>query len=468
MPFGIINDSIGESRMGKKLHMVSLGCPKNLVDSEVMLGLLSRNHYIVTPDEAQAEVIIVNTCSFIQEATKESIDTILRLSRYRRKGLCRRLIVCGCLPQRYSSRLLEELPEVDLFIGAGQFHLIDRLVEYAPKRLYVDNHPSFLYDHRTPRLISTPKHTAYVKIAEGCSRTCSFCTVPKLRGKYRSRHPGSVIEEVRQLASTGVREVVLVAQDTTSYGRDLNKGISLETLLTDMVRVEGIEWIRLLYAYPHPNHFQEGFIEVIAREEKICKYIDLPIQHVNDQILKYMKRGVTKSQLKQLIDTLRKRIPGLTLRTSLIVGFPGETKAHFRELARFVEEVQFDRIGIFRYSPEEGTPAASLSNQVPEGVKEDRYREIMEIQAKISLRKNRGLIGTIQRVLVEGYSTESRYLLKGRMASQAPDIDGQVYIIRGRAKDRMVNLRVTDACEYDVIGEISSGSSMAIRQFHVP
>jgi len=446
----------GESRMGKKLYMVSLGCPKNLVDSEVMLGLLSRDHYTITPDEAQADVIIVNTCSFIQEATEESIDTILRLSRYRREGLCRRLIVCGCLPQRYGFQLLEELPEVDLFIGTGQFHLIDRLVEHASQRLYVDTSPSFLYDHRTPRLISTPNHTAYVKIAEGCSRACSFCTVPKLRGRYRSRDPGSVIEEVSQLARTGAREVVLVSQDTTSYGRDLEKGIPLETLLRDMVRVEDIEWIRLLYAYPHPNLLKDGLIEVIAREEKVCKYIDLPIQHINDQILKNMKRGVTKGQLKQLIDTLRKKIPGLTLRTSLIVGFPGETKAHFRELVKFIEEVQFDRMGVFRYSPEEGTPAASLGNHVPEEVKEERYREVMEIQASISLGKNRGLIGTIQRVLVEGYSTESPYLLKGRMASQAPDIDGQVYITKGTAKHRMVNLRVTDASEYDVIGELSS------------
>ncbi len=442
--------------MGKRVHMVSLGCPKNLVDSEVMLGLLSRSHHTITPDETQAEVIIVNTCSFIREATEESIDTILRLSQYRREGLCRRLIVCGCLPQRYGSQLLEDLPEVDLFIGTGQFHLIDTLAEQAPQKLYVDTSPSFLYDHQTPRLISTPKHTAYVKIAEGCSRACSFCTVPKLRGRYRSRRPVSIIEEVAQLAHTGIKEVVLVSQDTTSYGKDLRERISLETLLRDMVRVEGIEWIRLLYTYPHPNLFTEGLIEVISREEKICNYIDLPIQHINAQILTDMKRGVREGQLKQLIDKLRRGIPGLTLRTSLIVGFPGETKVQFRELVEFVEEVQFDRMGVFRYSPEEGTPAASLGNRVPEEVKEDRYREIMEIQANISLRKNVGLIGTIQRVLVEGYSTESRYLLKGRMASQAPDIDGEVYITRGTATSRMVNLRVTHASEYDVVGEISS------------
>ena len=441
--------------MGKKVHMISLGCPKNLVDSEVMLGLLSRNHYIFTPDETQAEVIIVNTCSFIRDATEESIDTILRLSLHRREGLCRRLIVCGCLPQRYGPQLLEELPEVDLFIGAGQFHLIDTLIESAPRKLYVDNPPSFLYDHLTPRLISTPNHTAYVKIAEGCSRSCSFCTVPKLRGRYRSRDPASVIEEVSQLARAGIKEVVLISQDTTSYGKDLGRKISLETLLRDMAKTEDIEWIRLLYAYPHPNHFTNGLIEVIAREEKICKYIDLPIQHINDGILKAMKRGVREGQLKQLIDTLRMKIPGLTLRTSLIVGFPGETEAYFRELVKFVEEVQFDRMGVFRYSPEEGTPAASFGNHVPEEVKEDRYREIMEVQANISLRKNLGLIGTVQRVLVEGYCAETHYLLKGRMASQAPDIDGEVYITRGKASSRIVNLRVTHASEYDVIGEIT-------------
>ena len=442
--------------MGKKVHMISLGCPKNLVDSEVMVGLVSKRGHIITPDETHAEVIIVNTCSFIREATEESIDTILRISQYRRDGLCRRLIVCGCLPQRYGPQLLEELPEVDLFIGTGQFHLIDTLIESAPRKLYVDNPPTFLYDHLTPRLISTPNHTAYVKIAEGCSRHCTFCTVPKLRGRYRSRDPASVIEEVTQLARDGVKEVIIVSQDTTSYGKDLGRGISLETLLRDMVKTEEIEWIRLLYAYPHPNHFTNGLIEVIAREEKICKYLDLPIQHINDGILKAMKRGVTEGQLRQLIDTLRGKIPGLTLRTSLIVGFPGETESHFRELLTFVEEVQFDRMGVFRYSPEEGTRAASFGNPVPEGVKEDRYREIMEVQASISLRKNLGLIGTAQRVLVEGHCPETQYLLKGRMASQAPDIDGEVYITRGTASNRMVDLRVTHATEYDVIGEITS------------
>jgi ribosomal protein S12 methylthiotransferase len=441
--------------MGKKLHMISLGCPKNLVDSEVMLGLLSRRHYTITPDETQAEVIIVNTCSFIREATEESIDTILRVSQHKRNGLCRRLIVCGCLPQRYGPQLLEELPEVDLFIGTGQFHLIDGLIESAPRKLYMDDPPSFLYDHLTPRLISTPYHTAYVKIAEGCSRACSFCTVPKLRGRYRSREPASVIEEVIQLARAGIKEVVLVSQDTTSYGKDLRNGICLAPLLRDMAKTDGIEWIRLLYLYPDPKQFTDGLIEVIAREEKICKYIDLPIQHVDDKILRAMKRGVTGSQLRQLIATLRRKIPGLTLRTSIIVGFPGETEAHFRHLVKFIGEVQFDRMGVFRYSSEEGTRAVSFDNHVPEEVKEARYREIMELQADISLRKNLGLVGTIQRVLVEGYCPETRYLLRGRMASQAPDVDGEVYITRGSANNRLVNLRVTHASEYDVIGEIS-------------
>ncbi len=446
----------GEASMARKVHMISLGCPKNLVDSEVMLGLLSRSGHIITPDEAQAEVIIVNTCSFIREATEESIDTILRISQYRRHGLCRRLIVCGCLPQRYGPQLLEELPEADLFIGTGQFQLIDTLIESAPRKLYVDTPPTFLYDHLTPRQISTPNPTAYVKIAEGCSRSCSFCTVPKLRGRYRSREPASVIKEVSQLAHAGIKEVILVSQDTTSYGKDLGRGISMETLLRDMVKTEDIEWIRLLYLYPDPKHFTNGLIEAIAREEKICKYIDLPIQHINDRILKAMKRGVTEGQLRQLIDTVRGKIPGLTLRTSLIVGFPGETEDYFRQLVKFVEEVQFDRLGVFRYSPEEGTRAASFVNPIPQEVKEDRYREIMEAQASISLRKNLGLIGTVQRVLVEGVCPETPYLLKGRMTSQAPDIDGEVYITRGTASNRMVDLRVTHATEYDVIGEITS------------
>jgi len=437
--------------------MISLGCPKNLVDSEVMLGLLSKSGYLITPDETQAECIIVNTCSFIQEATEESIDTILRVSQHKRDGICRRLIVCGCLPQRYGHQLLEEFPEVDLLIGTGQFHLINTLMESAPRKLYADNPPSFLYDHTTPRLISTPRGTAYVKIAEGCSRACAFCTVPKLRGRYRSRDPASIVQEAAQLARAGIKEVILVSQDTTSYGRDLGKGISLETLLRDVAKTEDPEWIRLLYLYPDPNQLTNGLIEVIAREEKICNYIDLPIQHIDDGILKAMKRGVTGDQLRQLIETLRKKIPGLTLRTSLIVGFPGETEAGFRRLVKFLQEVEFDRIGVFQYSPEEGTPAASLGNQVPQGVKEARYREIMELQATISLKKNLGLIGTVQRVLVEGYCPETRYLLKGRMASKAPDIDGEVYITRGMATSRMVNLQVTHASEYDVVGEICRG-----------
>jgi ribosomal protein S12 methylthiotransferase len=439
--------------MGKRVHVTSLGCPKNLVDSEVMLGLLSRNDHIITPDETQAEVIIVNTCSFIREATEESIDAILRLSQYK-KGLCRRLIVCGCLPQRYGHQLLDELPEVDLFIGTGQFHLIDTLMESAPRRLYMDSPPSFLYDHLTPRLVSTPHQTAYVKIAEGCSRACSFCTVPRLRGRYRSRNPASVIQEVTQLARAGIKEVVLISQDTISYGRDLGGGISLETLLRKLVKVDDIEWIRLLYAYPDPNRFTDGLMEIIAQEEKICNYIDLPIQHINGGILKAMRRGMTDDQLRQLIERLKREIPDLTLRTSLIVGFPGETEARFGQLVKFVREVEFDRVGVFRYSPEEDTPAVSLAGQIPEEVREKRYREIMETQADISLRKNRALIGTLQRVLVEGYCAETRYLLKGRMASQAPDIDGQVYITKGKASSRMVDLRVTHASQYDVFGEI--------------
>ncbi len=443
--------------MEKTVYMISLGCPKNLVDSEVMLGLLSKSGYLITPDETQAECIIVNTCSFIQEATEEAIDTILRVSQHKRDGPCRRLIVCGCLPQRYGHQLLEEFPEVDLFIGAGQFHLINTLMESAPRNLYADNPPSFLYDHTTPRLISTPERTAYVKIAEGCSRACSFCTVPKLRGRHRSRDPSSVVQEAAQLARAGIKEVILVSQDTTSYGRDLGKGISLETLLRGVAKIGDLEWIRLLYLYPDPKRLTSGLMEVIAGEEKICNYIDLPIQHIDDGILKAMKRGVTGDQLRQLIGSLREKIPGLTLRTSLIVGYPGETEAGFRRLVKFVQEVEFDRIGVFQYSPEEGTPAASLGNQVPQGVKEARYREVMELQAKISLKKNLGLIGTVQRVLVEGYCPETRYLLKGRMASQAPDIDGEVYITKGIATSRMVNLLVTHASEYDVVGEICTG-----------
>jgi len=439
--------------MKETICLVSLGCPKNLVDSEVTLGLLSKEGYLLTADPSKAEILIVNTCSFIEEATKEAVETILQLCRFKKKGRCRLLVVSGCLPQRYGRTLEKELPEVDLFVGTGAFQNLPQLLSQRPKRKSFVPKSTFLYNERTPRILSTPPFIAYLKIAEGCSKACTFCTVPKIRGRYQSRTLRSIQEEARRLAGRGVQELILIAQDTTGYGRDLRDGTTLEKLLKYLVKVEGLRWIRILYSYPKPDYFTDGLLELIAQEEKICPYLDLPIQHIDDEILKRMGRKSKGTEIRNFIKKIRDFLPGVSLRSSLIVGFPGEKESQFRALLDFVEETQFDHLGAFKYSPEEGTPSTRLPHPIPENVKEERLGALMETQKKISLKKYKALVGLRRVVLVEGTERE-RGMLRGRLQTQAPEIDGAVFLSGQAHPGNWVEARITQALPYDLLAQI--------------
>jgi ribosomal protein S12 methylthiotransferase len=439
--------------MKETVSLVSLGCPKNLVDSEVILGLLSKAGYSLTARPSEAQIIIVNTCSFIQDATTEAIETILDLARYKKKGRCRLLVVSGCLPQRYGKSLEKEFPEVDLFVGTGDFQNLPEILSKNQKAKSFLSKPTFLYDEKTPRILSTPSFSAYLKIAEGCSNHCTFCTVPKIRGAYRSRGIRSVLEEARRLVDQGVQEIILIAQDTTGYGRDLLDGTHLEKLLKGLIRVEGIHWIRMLYSYPKPDYFTEGLLKLMAHEEKICPYLDLPLQHIDDDILKRMGRRSRSHEIYSLLQKIRTALPEISLRTSLIVGFPGETERQFKALLDFVEKAQFDHLGAFKYSAEEGTPASRLAGSVPESVKEERLGLLMSLQKRISLKKYRAMVGKTMEVLVEGQDRQRR-LSKGRLKTQAPEIDGSVFL-KGKANPGdWVEARLTKALPYDLIGQI--------------
>ncbi len=438
------------------VSMVSLGCPKNLVDAEVMLGQLPQDRYQIVTDESRADIIIVNTCSFINDAKEESIDTILEMADYKQDGNCKMLIVTGCLPQRYQETLQKELPEVDMFLGTSEgariVELIERHLRTGAPEIEIGR-PDYLYDHLTPRVNSSPAYTSYVKIAEGCSNRCSYCVIPQLRGSLRSRSIDSLVQECQALAEQGVTEINLIAQDITAYGRDREDGATLEKLLRELVKIDGIVWLRLLYAYP--DGVSDELIELIATEEKICNYLDLPLQHIDGEILKQMNRRLDEQGLRALLARMRQRIPDMTLRTSFIVGFPGETREQFDKLLEFVEEGHFERVGVFRYSREEGTPAAKMDNQVPAQTKKSRLNRLMKAQARVSFAKNRALVGTTQKVLVEGYSEETDLLLKGRSERQAPDIDGHFLITSGQANiGDYVDLKITDSSEYDLIGEM--------------
>ncbi|HEY6009285.1 MAG TPA: 30S ribosomal protein S12 methylthiotransferase RimO [Geobacteraceae bacterium] len=442
----------------EKVSLVSLGCPKNLVDAEVMLGYLAQQGYSVTTDEREADIIIVNTCSFIKEAKQESIDTILDLADRKHDGHCRLLIVTGCLPQRYQEELARELPEVDIFVGTGDYPRIAEIIaekDAHPEQLCYISDPNYLVDLDRPRLQSSPLYTAYLKIAEGCSNCCSYCVIPSLRGAFRSRPLDAVLAEARTLVAGGVKELNLIAQDITGYGRDLEGEVSLESLIGELVKIGGLQWLRLLYAYP--DGISDGLIRLIREEPKVCKYLDIPLQHISDSVLTRMNRRSSEAEIRSLVARLRAEVPDIALRTSLIVGFPGETEEDFRKLLHFVEEAQFDRLGVFCYSREEGTPAAALPDQVSERVKRERYKKLMRAQARLSFKRNRRLIDTVEEVIVEGYSEETELLLRGRSSRQAPDIDGQVYITAGNADvGDIVRLRITDSSDYDLIGEIVS------------
>lgn len=441
-----------------KVSMVSLGCPKNLVDAEVMLGYLSSQGYEITTDEHEADIIIVNTCSFIKEAKQESIDTILDLADRKHDGSCRLLIVAGCLPQRYQQELAKELPEVDIFVGTGDYPRIAEIIaerNASDRQVLYTGDPNYLYDIDLPRLQSSPYYTAYLKIAEGCSNCCSYCVIPSLRGSFRSRPLQQVVDEARRLVENGAKELNLVAQDVTRYGSDLAEGENLVRLIDELQSLPGLRWIRLLYAYP--DGITDELIAVIRDGEKVCKYLDLPLQHIADPVLARMNRRSSEADIRALIEKLRSAVPDITLRTSFIVGFPGETEDDFKKLLHFVEETQFDRLGVFCYSREEGTPAAEMKDQVSERVKRERHKKLMRAQARVSFKRNRRLIDTVTEVMVEGYSEETELLLKGRTSQQAPDIDGQVYITAGQANvGEIVRLKITDSSDYDLIGEIIS------------
>ena len=439
--------------MKKTLCLVSLGCPKNLVDSEVILGLLSKQGYLLTTNPSDADTIIINTCSFIEDATREATNAIHHYTQYKRGGRCQRLIVAGCLPQRYGKELETQFPDVDLFVGSGALQRLPKLLAAKPSRKTFLSKHSFLYNEKTPRILSTPPFTAYIKIAEGCSKACTFCTVPRIRGPYRSRRLRSILEEARQLADQGVQELILIAQDTTAYGEDLTEGTNLEKLLRTLVRIDGVRWIRILYSYPKARYFSDGLLETMAQEKKICPYLDLPIQHLDDEILKRMGRRGKGSEIRNLIHKIRTFLPQISLRTSLIVGFPGERRDQFQTLLDFVKETEFDHLGAFKYSAEKGTPASRLSNQIPERVKEERLRKLMNLQKQISLKKYQCLVGKRVEVLVES-SDSSQGNVKGRLQTQAPEIDGSV-TLEGRAQPGdWVEAQIIKAFPYDLLGRI--------------
>jgi len=443
--------------MADKISIVSLGCARNLVDTEVMAGLLREARYEVTPEPREADIILVNTCGFIDAAKEESIESILEMARLKETGNLRTLVVAGCLSQRYSDKLAEELPEVDLFIGTGE---VPRIVEIlknhteSKNRLYVGL-PSYLYDHTTPRLRSTASHTAFLKVSEGCDHKCAFCIIPQLRGPHRSRSIESVVAEATQLGQAGVKEVNLIAQDLTAYGRERRDGTTLYGLLKEMASVREIEWIRLLYSYP--NYLDDALLDLIRESDKICKYVDIPFQHASPRVLTRMRRGKSGSAVREAAAKLRAAIPGLTLRTSLIVGFPGETEEDFQALLDLVAEAEFDRLGVFKYSQEEGTAAAVMTGQVEEQEKERRWQEVMEFQAEISRKKNRALIGTIEQVIIDGLDRETGRLI-GRTRAHAPEVDGVVYVTaNGGARPKpgdIVETKITEALDYDLIGEM--------------
>jgi ribosomal protein S12 methylthiotransferase len=424
-----------------KIGFVSLGCPKNLVDSEVMMGLSQQGGHTLTPNPAEADVLVVNTCAFIDSAKEESVNTILELAEFKRTGKCTRLVVTGCLGERYRDELKAQIPEIDAVLGTGDVPEIVGAIEGHQRRPVIPltlvgesritnpasrQLPTYLYDADTPRVFATPRHFAYIKVAEGCDYKCSFCIIPTLRGHYRSRPLDAIVREARALAGRGVREIILISQDTTFYGRDAGLGAALPQLLRELNQVEGLDWIRLLYLYP--TTITDDILDAMAECEKVCRYIDLPLQHASGDVLRRMKRPGTGRSYEELLANIRARVPGVSLRTTFIVGFPGETDAEFAELVAFVRRVGFDHMGVFTYSHEEGTTAHALPDDVPAAVKTRRRNRLMAEQKKIVGRAQRRRVGATVRVMVDGPSQEHELVWRGRLAGQAPDIDPMVYL----------------------------------------
>lgn len=438
-----------------KILFLSLGCDKNLVDSEVMLGMLTSRGYEITDDENEADVIIINTCCFIHNAMEESIQNILDMAEYKKNGKAKALIVTGCLAQRYRQEILDEIPEVDEVLGTTAIDQIIRAVDQAleGKKEVILSDLNALPLPDAKRAVSTGGHFAYLKIAEGCDKHCTYCIIPKLRGAYRSIPMEHLLKEARELAGQGVKELILVAQETTLYGKDIYGEKSLHRLVKELCRINGIQWIRILYCYP--EEITDELIQVMKEEKKVCHYLDLPIQHASDAVLKRMGRRTSKAQLVEIIEKLRKEIPDISLRTTLITGFPGETQEQHEELKNFVDEMEFDRLGVFTYSPEEDTPAATMTEQIPEEVKEDRQAELMELQQEIAFDLAEDMVGREVLVMIEGkVADENAYV--GRTYKDAPNVDGLIFINTDEElmSGDFARVRVTGALEYDLIGEL--------------
>ena len=434
---------------------ISLGCDKNLVDSEVMLGLLDKKGYQIVDSEEDADIIVVNTCCFIHDAKEESIQTILEMAEYKKEGKLKALIVTGCLAQRYQQEIIDEIPEVDAVLGTTSY---DHIVEAVEEALAGNGHVILedvdaLPDVKEKRLVTTGGHYAHLKIAEGCDKHCTYCIIPKIRGNYRSVPMEQLLAEAASLAEQGVKELILVAQETTLYGVDLYGKKSLHILLQELAKIKGIRWIRILYCYP--EEIYPELIETIKNEKKVCHYLDMPIQHASDAILKRMGRRTTKAQLKETVSLLRKEIPDIVLRTTLIAGFPGETQEQHEELMEFVDEMEFERLGVFAYSPEENTPAASMPDQIPEEIKEERRDAILELQQEIAFDKAADMVGRTLYAMIEGkVADEPAYV--ARTYADSPDIDGYVFVNTGEMlmSGDFVKVKITGSAEYDLIGEL--------------
>lgn len=448
--------------LDKTVYFSSLGCSKNLVDSQVMLGYMGLDGFSIVQEAEDAEVIVVNTCSFIEASKKESVDTILELADFKNEevGRCKALVVSGCMAQRYSDELEKNLPEVDMFIGTGEYNKIVPLLRALEdnkleKKSFVEI-PKFIHTEFDPRLNTSPFYTAWLKISEGCNRNCTFCIIPKLRGRLRSRTVESLVKEAEQLSGNGVRELNLISQDLSDYGVDLDENNNLFNLLTGLESVEGVDWVRLFYFYP--DELTDEVIEKMATSSKVCKYLDMPVQHFADNVLKRMNRKITGEKIHDRIAKLRERIPGIVLRTSIIVGFPGETEEDFQLLLEGVKRARFNHLGIFRYSDEEGTPAFKLKDKVPQEVIEDRFDELYEVQREIARELNQEFLGKTIEVLIEGEHPETELLIQGRHYGQAPDIDGNVIIndLNGIDLEQgdLVKVEITEVLDYDLVGRI--------------
>lgn len=447
----------------KKVGFVSLGCPKNLVDSEVMMGQLKEAGYEITNNADEAETVVVNTCGFIESAKKESIDAILEATQLKGEGKAKRVVVAGCLVERYRDDLMKELPEVDAFIGTNE---LGRILEAADEKTNFKELPltqignksaTYLYDFDTPRYRATDSYTAFIKIAEGCDRPCAFCSIPGMRGSFRSRRFGSILKEAEDLAKQGVKEIVLIAQDSSRFGEDLGETDALAKLIRALGEIKDLEWVRVMYAYP--THISDEFLAAIRETPKAVKYLDMPLQHGSRNILKLMKRGGTRESLEKLIRRVREKVPEITIRTTFITGFPGETEEDFEELMTFVKNCEFDNVGVFTYSDEEGTAAFDLPNKVEPKIAKQRRARLMKEQAKISKKKNKAKIGKTFKVLFEGLSQESDLLFQGRLEGQAQEIDGYI-LINDMPEDfepkigEIYNVKISEAHDYDLIGAI--------------